>query len=119
MSIDTKTIEALVAAGIRFVADIPVPGGSDTVALKPNEIAAFINDSADWFSRRHGASKEQYLDWVLTEGEPRCSSTTLKGGRCKNGVSGGVQRSLEVWLQEDGGLCQVHGGLTSDEARRR
>jgi hypothetical protein len=42
---------------------------------------------------------------------------TSKGTRCKNFVSGGIQRDLQTWLELDGGNCAVHGGVSADEAR--
>ena len=65
--------------------------------------------AADMF----GVFKSQYLDWIETDGTPRCGAKTKKGRRCQNIVSGGIQMSMEDWLQEDGGFCTVHGGAPS------
>lgn len=119
MKLDQKTIDAMQTAGIDFVGGVDAPWGGITVTLEPEDVAPFVKDRDEWFARKNGAFKEQYLDWVATSGEPRCGAKTSKGTPCKNSVSGGIQRPFEVWLQEDGGICHVHGGATSKEARER
>lgn len=119
MKLDRNTLNALQDAGISLVAGVEGPWGGITVDLEPADVEAFVSDRAEWFARKNGAFKSQYLDWIATAGEPRCGAKTTKGARCKNSVSGGIQRPFEVWLQEDGGFCHAHGGLTSKEARRR
>lgn len=119
MGIDRKTLDTLDAAGISLVACVEGPCGGITVELEPDDVVSFLQDRDEWFARKNGVLKSQYRDWVETYGEPRCGAKTAKGDRCKNSVSGGIQRPLEVWLQEDGGFCHVHGGLTGKEARRR
>lgn len=117
MTIDRKTVDAMEAAGISLVGWVPAPWGGITVTLAPDDVQPFVQDREEWFARKNGAFKQQYLDWVATSGEPRCGATTSKGTRCKNYVSGGIQRPFEVWLQEDGGFCHVHGGPSRKEAR--
>ena len=119
MALDKDTIAAMRTSGIKFVASVDAPWGGITVTLEQEDVAPFIQDPAEWFARKNGAFKEQYLDWIATGGEPRCGATTKQGTRCKNYVSGGIQRPFEVWLQEDGGFCQVHGGATSKKAQQR
>ena len=117
MRIDRKTLDALASAGVSLVATVEAPLGSITVDLQPSDVEDFLRDRAEWFARKNGAFKSQYLDWLATYGEPRCGAKTAKGARCKNSVSGGIQRPFDVWLQEDGGFCHAHGGATSKEAR--
>ncbi len=119
MNIDRSTLHALDSAGISLVASVEGPCGGITVDLGPDDVEPFLQDRDEWFARKNGVLKSQYRDWLATCGEPRCGAMTAKGQRCKNSVSGGIQRPLEVWLQEDSGFCQVHGGLTSKEARQR
>lgn len=89
---------------------MPAPWGGFDVFLEPDDVAPFLSDRIEWFARRNGAFKHQFQDWLDTYGTPRCGATTAKGERCKNFVSGGIQRPFEIWLQEDGGFCAVHGG---------
>ena len=70
-------------------ADHPCRPGSGIVADRDQGIADHL-----------GVQKSQYLDWLETEGLPRCGATTAKGERCRDRVSGGIQRPLEEWLQE-------------------
>lgn len=113
-----ELLDNLKLSGVDFSASIPVPGGGRTVFLEPQDVIAFINDRADWFARRHGATKEDYLAWVESDGEPRCGAQTKDGKRCKNPVSGGVQREFLDWLQEESGFCTVHGGAGSERVGR-
>ncbi len=114
---DKATIEKLAQAPIEFVGRIAAPGGVTTIFLKAEEPENFCKDPEGYFALQNGATKEEYLQWVEIDGEPRCGATTLKGTRCANMVSGGIQLNLDRWLQEEGGFCQVHGGVTSEEAR--
>ena len=108
--IDKSTLQAMADAGIEFVGNIPAPGGNASLALDPGEVGAFVADPAAYFALRHGASKEEYRQWVETEGTPRCGALTKSGTRCQNVVSGGIHMPFETWLQEDGGFCVIHGG---------
>lgn len=116
---DPKTIERLAQAPIEFVGSVPAPGGGASIVLQAEELGQFCDDPEGYFALMNGATKEEYNQWVDTEGTPRCGARNAKGERCKNVVSGGIQMSLEHWLQEDGGFCRVHGGLSSKEARDR
>lgn len=107
---DLEALKAMRAAGVTFVARVPAPAGGQDFTLEPEDVEAFMADPAECFARKNGAFKSQYLDWVETEGTPRCGAKTARGERCRNIVSGGIQRPFDVWLQEDGGFCVVHGG---------
>jgi len=116
---DKSTIAKLAEAPLEFVGQVAAPGGGASVCLQANELEAFCDDPEGFFALHQAATKDEYLQWVETEGTPRCGATTNRGARCCNIVSGGIQMSLEDWLQEDGGFCTVHGGATSAEARRK
>lgn len=118
MKLDRATLEAMSAAKIDFVSGVSAPWGGITVVLGVDDIAPFLADRAEWFAKKNGAFKSQYEDWLATSGEPRCGALTTKGERCKNFVSGGIQREFEVWLQEDGGFCTVHGGDGSRKGKK-
>ena len=118
-NLDAQTVAAMIDAGIGFVAGVPSPGGQKTVSLEAEDVAPFVEDSADWFARKNGVTKRDYLSWVACDGLPRCGATTKNGSRCKNSVSGGAQRSLLDWLNEDAGFCSVHGGENRDDADLR
>ncbi len=117
--IDMATVETLAGAAVEFIANIPVPGGGHTMCIKPQDLPAFVRDRDQWAADTMGVSKAQYLDWVETDGTPRCGATTKSGHRCRNLVSGGIQRSLREWLRLEGGYCAVHGGEPSDRDHRR
>ena len=119
MKLDQNTIDAIAKAGISFVARIPCPGGAESIWLKPDNIGVFIDDPELAAANYYKASRQEYRDWIATEGTPRCGATTKSGKRCRNIVSGGIQQPFPRWLQLDGGFCAVHGGETSEESRRR
>ena len=118
-NLDVRTIAAMIDAGISFVASVRSPGGQKTVLLEAKDVVPFVEDSADWFAKRNGVTKQDYLSWVACDGLPRCGATTRNGSRCKNSVSGGGQRGLLDWLNEDAGFCSVHGGKNRDDADLR
>lgn len=110
MNLDRNTLDALNAAGISLVASVEGPWGGITVDLAPGDVEPFLQDCDEWFASKNGVLKSQYRDWLTTCGEPLCGAMTAKGERCKNSVSGGIQRPLEVWLQEDGGFSMFTAG---------
>ena len=116
---DKQTIDRLAEAPLEIIGHVAVPCGNGSISLKAHELEAFCNDPEGIYALRNEATKDEYLQWVETEGTPRCGVITSKGNRCQNIVSGGTQMPLERWLQEDGGFCTVHGGATSAEARPR
>ena len=118
-NLDLQTVAAMIDAGIAFSAVVPSPGGQKTVFLEAEDVVPFVEDSADWYAKKNGVAKQDYLSWVACDGLPRCGATTKSGNQCKNSVSGGGQRSLLEWLTEDAGFCSLHGGENSDDARLR
>jgi hypothetical protein len=117
MKIDHQTIEALDAAGIQFIAFVRAPGGGQTILLKPPEVASFVKDPEQAAALSFGVSKSEYLDWVRTDGTPRCGAMAKSGKRCQRIISGRIQMPIEAWLQKDGGFCAVHGGRGSARAK--
>lgn len=116
---DKATIAKLAAAPISFIGDIRAPGGNRSLTLAAHELETFCNDPEGFFALKHGVTIDEYRQWVETDGTPRCGAKTSKGKRCGNVVSGGIQMSLERWLEEDGGFCAVHGGEGSATAKAR
>ncbi|TAV04526.1 hypothetical protein [Rhizobium ruizarguesonis] len=110
MAIDTKTVTEMANAGIAFVASVTVPGGGQTVSVPSNSVPEYVADPQGFAAKLFGVTKEQYLLWVEMDGMPQCGATTKNSSRCKNGISGGSQRSIEEWLRLDGDYCAVHGG---------
>lgn len=117
VKINTATVDAIAAASISFTASLRAPGGCRTFFIEPKDVPAFISDPDQWAAGENGVSKEEHLEWVETDGTPRCGATTKNGRRCRNFVGGGVQRSIKDWLRLDGGYCSVHSGEGSDRAR--
>ena len=88
MKLDKKTLLALDASGVGFMAGIPTPGGQETFPLQTNDLADYVADKELWFARKNGVSKEDYLRWLAADGTPQCGYQLKNGRRCKNTVSG-------------------------------
>lgn len=110
MPLTLKDLEELYAAGIGFLVGVRRPGGSETLGLNPEGVLSFLKDPIELAADCFGASKEDYLAWVETDGNPRCSATTRSGKRCSNGCGGGMQKDFAEWKALDGGYCKTHGG---------
>lgn len=108
--LDKETIARLNAAPIEFIGYVMGPGGRAKVSLSAEDLDGFCADPEGVYAQKHGATREDFVHWVATDGRPRCGGKTTKQKRCGNFVSGGMQMSLDVWLSADGGLCVVHGG---------
>ena len=104
-----------------FVGQVESPCGAETLFLEGSEYEAFYKDPVGYFVAMHGVTKEDYNTWISMGGHPRCGALTSKGSRCRNLLSGGGQLQIKEWVEADGGLCAVHGGLTrkEEDARRR
>lgn len=116
---DIATIRKLAAAPIEFVGTVAVPGGGKSISLEAEDLEAFCADPEGYFARQQGVTKDEYLQWVATDGTPRCGALNSQGAPCGNRVSGESQMGLGRWLQEEGGFCAIHGCATSAEARAK
>ena len=110
---EIEFLKKLKLAGISFHASIPTMGGHHDTFLEPEGISEFIEDKFEWIAKKNGVAREDYIGWLNAGGAPQCGKILKNGNRCKNLVSGPIQRSLNEWLQEDAGLCTVHGGEPS------
>lgn len=118
MKIDSPHLKALEEAGIKFyVEGTPVPGGAKTFFVTAEDLSLYLEDKDEFAAKQFGVPVEDYLEWVETEGTPRCGAKTAKGKRCKNFVSGGIHMNIHTWRELDGGYCAVHGGESAEEAR--
>ena len=111
-------LQELKANGIYFLGGIEVPGGGREFSLQPDDILEFTDDKIVWFSKSQGVAVEDYFDWIASEGTPRCGHIKEDGQRCKNHVSGGIQRELHDWLNQEAGFCVRHGGESSKVAKQ-
>ncbi len=111
-------LNMLKVAGISFHASMPTMGGYRDTFIPPHELSEFIEDQFEWVAKKNGVAREDYIRWLDTGGAPQCGQILKNGNRCKNLISGHVQRSLNDWLQEDAGLCAVHGGEPSSNKPR-
>ncbi|QQM29038.1 hypothetical protein JET14_11870 [Martelella lutilitoris] len=113
------TIELLSKSGVYFVVDLRWVGGSRSITIEARDLEKYVSDPVGFTAQHFGASVEDYLRWIETEGTPQCGALTKKGKRCTLSVAGGGQRDFKRWKELDGGYCQVHGGETSAEANEK
>ena len=93
-------------------------GGEDIWLNTPAEIRSFRKSPGGFYAKMHGATVEQYRTWLETCDSPRCAGFNRAGKRCRNFISGGIQRSLGEWVRLDRiEYCVFHGGLSSHNAR--
>ena len=85
--------------------------------MDADELPMFLQDKDRVLAKLFDVPVDDYLEWLASEGTPRCGAKTAKGTRCKNLVSGGIQRDIHVWRELDGSLFAIHGGESSEEAR--
>jgi len=114
---DKLTLDYIYSAPLEIVARLRAPWGGISAFPARADIEEFLNDPEDWYARSEGVSKDDYLNWIASEGLPRCGAVLRNGHSCKNPVSGGIQRGLHDWLQADAGFCRLHGGEGSEEAK--
>lgn len=116
MAIDIKYLQHMEAAGVGFTVHIRIPGGGRTLFLNTEEVFQYLADKDGFAARQFGLTKQEYAEWVETDGFVRCAGTTTSGTRCKNHVSGGSHYEPEKWKRMQGQYCTVHGGPASQEA---
>ncbi len=76
-----------------------------------DEIESFRKNPEGFFAERHGATVEQYRDWIDTDGRPRCAGRTAKGRHCRKLVPGARFWPFDAWLRAHRRkFCAVHRG---------
>jgi hypothetical protein len=114
MTIDRNTLDTMKNAGIDFLANVRMPGGGRDIVLQPQDVQNFIADKDAVAAKYFDLTKEQYREWVATDGYVQCSAKTTSGSRCKNHVSGGSYYEAVKWKGALGEYCSMHGGPTSE-----
>ncbi|MCF1492064.1 hypothetical protein GOZ83_22025 [Agrobacterium vitis] len=114
MTVDCITIDTMEKAGIAFLANVRVPGGGRRIVLQPQDVERFIADGEAVAADHFGLTKDEYQEWLATDGYVQCSAKTTSGSRCKNHVSGGSYYEADKWKAAVGEYCATHGGPTSN-----
>jgi hypothetical protein len=90
-------------------AGIRVPGGTIGIFISDDEEAAAYDADPDlWAADYFGQTREQYREWIFTDGTPLCGATTKAGEPCPVPL-GHVQQQIRPWLAlHRKGLCSAH-----------
>jgi hypothetical protein len=112
-ALERELIALHVAHGQPYVVDHALGWGNLRVELKPVEAKVYLVDATGALAAQVGLSREQFVEWLSTEGFVRCEGVTQKGAPCRASVRGvRSQMAIGPWkaAKERGGYCGAHGG---------
>jgi hypothetical protein len=85
-------------------------GGHTTIAISPDELAAYNADPDGFVAGYFGLRPDQYTEYMEVDGAPLCGATTKKGAPCSV-MLGPVQMDIGSWLSlHREQYCKSHGG---------
>jgi len=111
--LEQELIRSHIAHGQTFWIDKGLGWGNVRVGLEPAEAQAYLKDPTAAMAQKAGLSREDFAEWLSTEGFVRCEGVTQSGSRCRSGVAGvSSQLPVKVWKEAKarGGYCSRHGG---------
>lgn len=111
--LERGVIEAHIANGKPYWLHKGIGWESVDVDLQPDQARAYLEDPVGAIADRVGLTREEFHDWMSSEGAVRCSGITTRGRACKCLVSGlSSHLPLDRWKEakDRGGYCSVHGG---------
>lgn len=111
--LEREVISSHIAHGEPYWVDRGLGWGRLRVDLQPDEARTYLEDATGAMASRVGLTREEFVEWLSTEGFVRCSGVTLKGAPCKAGVKGlSGQMAIGPWkaAKDRGGYCSTHGG---------
>lgn len=94
----SATIDAL---GLRW---------SEALVLSPGHIALYLQDPDLGIAAARGVSREDYREWLESDGCVSCSARTRTGAACRNGAAGLYDMDLDLWMRvrQTKQYCTVH-----------
>lgn len=87
--------------------------GKVSMTLEPAEARAFLREPTAALAEILKISREDFVEYLSSEGSVRCEGHTKKGDRCRTSVAGlSTQLGLKAWIDAKGrgGYCRRHGG---------
>lgn len=112
-ALEREVIAAHIAHGKPYWVDESLGWGNVRVDLQPDEAANYLDDPNGAMAVRAGLTREEFIEWLSSEGSVRCSAVTARGAPCKSGIKGvGGQLPIKAWkaARDRGGYCGAHGG---------
>jgi hypothetical protein len=112
-ALERELIRSHIAHGQAYWIDRGLGWGNVRIALEPEEAEEYLVDPTGAMARQAGLSREDFVEWLSSEGSIRCEGVTLSGARCKAGVVGvSSQLPVKAWKEAKarGGYCGRHGG---------
>jgi hypothetical protein len=111
--LEREVISAHIAHGERYWVDRGLGWGNLRVDLQPDQARAYLVDPTGTMAARVGLTRDEFVEWLSSEGSIRCDAVTQKGSPCKAGVKGvSGQMRIGPWREakDRGGFCGTHGG---------
>jgi hypothetical protein len=111
--LERGVIEAHIANGKPYWLHKGIGWESVDVDLQPDQARAYLEDPVGVIAARVGLTREEFHDWMSSEGSVRCSEITTQGRACKCLVRGlSSHLPLDRWKEakDRGGYCSAHGG---------
>lgn len=115
-ALEQELIRSHIAHGQPYWIDKGLGWGNVRTELDPDEAEAYLQNPTAAMARKASLSREDFVEWLSTEGFVRCEGLTRSGARCKSGVAGvSSQLPVKLWkkAKEKGGYCSRHGGQAS------
>ncbi len=111
--LEREIISSHISHGTSYCVDHGLGWGRVRIDLQPHHARTYLVDPTMAMAARAGLTRDEFVEWLSSEGSVRCNGVTRAGAPCKAGVKGaGSQMSISAWkaAKERGGYCSVHGG---------
>ena len=97
---------------IKVEMQLRVPGGCSTLSIPLTDVPRYNADPDGYAGALFGLSRDQYCEWVQSDGVALCGARNARGKPCGNMVGGGIQLSAEQWSNiRRSEYCSTHAGL--------
>lgn len=112
-ALEQEVIRSHIAHLTPYSVDRGLGWGRLTVSLDPADAALYLADPTAGLAKGVGLTRDQFVEYLSSEGSVRCEARTLKGALCRAGVAGlSSQLNIKAWkaAKDRGGYCTRHGG---------
>ncbi len=105
-------LQEIIEAGGTILANVPALGGFKSVIMTAAQAARLPAAKESVYGELVGLSRDDYVDWVHSQGCVYCCASTKSGSRCRNFILGATGLQPDDWVKQrnEGGYCATHGG---------